>query len=452
MSVKAYFMFAKSLIFPKTERKSSARRSFFGAMICIGLSIIPMVVVLSITNGMIDGMTQRLIGLSTNHIKAYVASDIPETETLFGFKAYANSFLKRKSIRKSYPEINISALATGKKYRSGIQIRAVDSDIFERNEYFKEYFKFTEGEADSFTNDALDYADKKLTVPPAIVGQKAAQILELHPGDNFRIITTKNLNGKITPKLSTFKVSSIVSSGYQELDALWVFIPLDAAYSKLSLDNAEYNILLESEDAFSSNLPILQKDLQTQEGLIANFYRWDELHRAEFSNFSSTKVMLILIMMLIILVATVNISSAIIMMVMERKKEIAIMKSLGAKPKGISFSFILCGVSCGLGGLITGLPIGLLISVNANSIILFIEKIVNIFVKYVKFLQGIPLEQITLIKLMDPAYYLQEIPVNIPFGQLLTICFGTLLLSFVVSVIPSKKAGKEKPLDILRKA
>ena len=53
---------------------------------------------------------------------------------------------------------------------------------------------------------------------------------------------------------------------------------------------------------------------------------------------------------------------------------------------------------------------------------------------------------------MDPAYYLQEIPVNIPFGQLLTICFGTLLLSFVVSVIPSKKAGKEKPLDILRKA
>jgi lipoprotein-releasing system permease protein len=65
-------MFAKSLIFPKAEKKSSARRSLWGALLCIGLSIVPLVVVLSITNGMIQGMTDRIIGLSSNNIQAYV--------------------------------------------------------------------------------------------------------------------------------------------------------------------------------------------------------------------------------------------------------------------------------------------------------------------------------------------------------------------------------------------
>ena len=63
MTIKASLKFARSLIFPKTEKKSSARRSLFGALLCIGLSIVPLVVVLSISNGMINGMTERIIGL-----------------------------------------------------------------------------------------------------------------------------------------------------------------------------------------------------------------------------------------------------------------------------------------------------------------------------------------------------------------------------------------------------
>ena len=52
---------------------------------------------------------------------------------------------------------------------------------------------------------------------------------------------------------------------------------------------------------------------------------------------------------------------------------------------------------------------------------------------------------------MDPAYYLQEIPVEIPFNQIMLIIAGVLILSILVSYLPAKKAGKEKPLDILRK-
>ena len=79
MTIKSSFLFAKSLIFPKAEKKSSARRSLWGALLCIGLSVIPLVVVISITNGMIQGMTDRIIGLSSSHVQAFVAQNIKET-------------------------------------------------------------------------------------------------------------------------------------------------------------------------------------------------------------------------------------------------------------------------------------------------------------------------------------------------------------------------------------
>jgi lipoprotein-releasing system permease protein len=210
--------------------------------------------------------------------------------------------------------------------------------------------------------------------------------------------------------------------------------------------------MIESQDAFSPELALLQQKLKNKAGRYANFYRWNQIHVAEFENFSSTKVMLVFVMMLIVLVASVNISSAIIMLVMERKKEIAILKSIGAKPKGITFAFLLTGMACGLGGICIGLPIGLLCSLKANEILHFIENIVNYVAKFLYLLQGVPVSEISTIKLMDPAYYLAEIPINIPVGSISLILVATILLSLIVSIIPSVKAGKEKPLDILRKS
>ncbi|MCQ2592213.1 MAG: ABC transporter permease [Treponema sp.] len=445
MTIKASLMFAKSLIFPKAEKKSSARRSLFGALICIGLSIVPLIVVLSVTNGMIEGMTERIIGLSSSHLQAYVATSINEVKSAENFKAYAESYKSVAGIQKVYPEVGVTGLAAGKNYRSGIEIRGMDSNIFQNNKNFGKLFTVIEG-------DLEDYAGSELTgEKKAVIGQKIAETLELHAGDTFRIITTKSTNGKISPKLTSFKVAAIVSSGYQELDALWVFIPIEIAYSSLSLSSASYTIMLETPDAFSPDLVRLQNKVKNERGRYANIYRWDQVHAAEFENFSSTKVMLVFIMMMIVLVASVNVSSAIVMLVMERKKEIAILKSIGGSPAGITLSFLITGMACGCGGVIIGLPIGLLASVNANQIVTVIEKLVNYVAKFWNLLKGVPLSEISNIHLMDPAYYLQEIPIDIPFGSIFLIAAATILLSLIVSILPSIKAGKEKPIEILRK-
>ncbi len=435
--------FAKSLIFPKSEKKSIARKSLFGAVLCIGLSIVPLVVVTSVTNGMIDGMTERIIGLSSSHIQAYVAPNISRVQSASDFIEYAETAKECSGVTNVYPEIDIAALAAGKDGRRGIEIRAVEKDIFVRNKSFAKLFEVTEGELDAFLKSD---EEKKF---PAVIGKKMAEDLNLHAGDNFRVITTRTAGppgseenfSKIVPKLSSFKIAAVVSSGYQELDQFWVFIPLEAAYSSLSMETATFHVMIETADAFSPELVAVQKRVSENFGRYANVYRWDQIHTAEFENFSSTKVMLVFVMMLIVLVATVNISSAIVMLVMERRKEIAIMKSIGAKPAGITFAFLMAALSCGAGGLVIGLPVGILITLFSNQLVQGLEKAINYFTK---------ISGASQIHLMDPAYYLSEIPVEIPGKQIILIVVSVLFLSLLVSYIPARKAGKEKPLDILR--
>lgn len=443
MTFRSSLKFAKSLIFPKAEKNSSARRSIFGAIICIGLSIVPLVVVMSISNGLIDGMTERIIGLSSSHIQSFISSRCPEVATAEEFCKYAEEYKADiDGLVDAYPQVSISALVAGKAERKGGELRAVQRDIFARNKDFKKLFTVVDGSVEDFINgNGRD----------AIIGQKMASDLKLKPGDTFRIITTKINNGKISPKLTSFKVRAVITSGYQELDELWIFLPIEVAYSSFSLNNASYSIMFETEDPNSPQVVRIQHEIQMIAGRYANVFRWDQIHTAEFENFSSSKVMLVFIMMLIVLVASINISSAIVMLVMERQKEIAILKSLGATPSGITLSFLITGLACGAGGVIIGLPLGLLCSVNANQILKILEIIVNWFAKIGYFFRGIPLSEVTQIKLMDPAYYLQEIPLNIPFKQLFLVVAATLILSLIVSLIPSAKAGKEKPLDILRK-
>ena len=102
----------------------------------------------------------------------------------------------------------------------------------------------------------------------------------------------------------------------------------------------------------------------------------------------------------------------------------------------------MAGVSCGIGGIVIGLPLGLIFSVFSNQIISFIDNSVNFVLKI---FHG------SSFHLMNPAYYLQDIPIQIPVLQIVLIILGVLVLSAIVSYFPARKAGKEKPLDILRK-
>lgn len=483
MTLRSSLLFAYKILFPKTEKKSSARKSLFGAIVCIAISLVPLVVVLSVSDGMISGMTERIIGLSTSHLAAYLVNGANEGKDADSFADFAKLLGEVEGVTMTYPEIATTALAASGSYRTGAQVRAVppelfgassSGDVFASGEasasgsHFASaggaasasgsHFASAGGSAKSAFSSLLEVKSGNVDAfvsgsKTAIIGTRLAELLDLSEGSSFMLITmVENAVGTMSVKYLRLTVAAIVSSGYQELDALWVFIPLDTAFSSnLPLNNADFVVHIETEDAFSPELARIERDLNHIARAKASIYSWDELNAAQFENFSSTRVMLVFIMTLIVLVASVNISAALVMLVMERRREIAILKSIGASSRGIMFSFVVVGFAAGIGGVLIGLPLGIACAINCNQIISFVERLINLCAEIFYALRGADVAGMSHIQLFNPEYYLTEISANVSFSGLFIIAAVTLFLSLAVSVIPAYRAGKERPLETLRK-
>ncbi len=442
MTASASLLFAFRLLFPRTGKKSNARRSLVGATVCIGISLVPLVMVLAVSDGMIKGITDRMIGLSSAHVRCTVSNGSEETKSAASLLALSEKISALPSVTYSFAEIEGIALASSSSKRTGATVRAVSESIFEKNESFRTLLEVCDGEK-AFSSERS-----------AVIGKKLAETLSLSVGDTIRLVTIRASNGEsraLRPKITPFKVSGIVSSGYQELDALWVFIPLEAGFEILPSSSSRFLIGSECADPFSIELEKAFREIERVIPPNSRVQRWSQLNSAEYENFSSTRILLLFIMLLIVLVASVNISSALVMLVMERRKEIAILKSLGASNAGIAFSFLLSGMTCGATGVLAGIPTGLLCAVNFKPIMDKIEQAVNIFAEFFAAILHGSGADFSHINLLDPAFYLQHIPVSIPLPHLCVISAGTIALSLLVSVLPALKAGAEKPIETLRK-
>lgn len=439
MKTAASILFAFRMLIPKHKTPSNARKSMAGAVLCVALSLIPLVVVLVVADGMIEGITDRIVGLSSYHIqiehrnnRMQVSSAIEELTDI------SKQMRELNGVISASAEVQGVALGSGKKGRTGITVRAVESSVFNDNNAFKTYFSLIQGTM------SLDGGKN------ALIGEKTAKNLGVSAGDSFYIISSSvSAAGSVIPKLSIFKVAGIISSGYQELDSLWVFIPLEYAFDVFSLSNVQMIVGLETKSPFTEEIFDVYNAVDDVLPLTDTAYMWNELNTAQYENYASTKMLLLLVMFLIVLVASVNVSSALVMLVMERRKEIAILKSVGASGSGISISFLIIGTCIGGLGVIAGIPLGLLCAVNVNEIIILFEKIVNFFMYFVYSI--IEKEGYKAIQVLDPEFYLAKVPVTVPFIELFLIACVTMCLSLAVSLFPAIRAGKEKPLSILRK-
>ncbi len=419
---------------------SNARKSLFGAVIGIGISIVPLIIVLVVSDGMIQGITVRTIELGSGHFRLINLRPFAKNcETEKEIKQNLNSDFKNDFFENAWIEREGNGLIIGKNGRSGGSIRAVESEFFIENKKASALLKVIDG--------TLEFESEH----SAILGAKIAQTLNLKAGDTCRIITlNKNNNGKIVPKASVFTVSGIVSSGYQELDALWVFIPLEAGIRILSVNSSLTSILVSTKDPFDeAEMDSLRFNLNKFLPDDFSVYTWFDLNRSSFTSFKTTKNILLFIMFLIVLVASANISSAIVMLVMERRKEIAILKAVGTYPSSVTLAFLFAGFLTSLGGIILGMPLGILAALNINGIFAFIENLLNSMQKFFYSFRGgaLPLD----IHILDPAYYLQNIPIVINFKELYIIAAAMLLLSVIVCIIPAMRASREKPIEIMRK-
>jgi len=257
------------------------------------------------------------------------------------------------------------------------------------------------------------------------------------------------------PKTCKAIVNSIFSTGYQFIDKFLAYIPYETGLSLLTERGSKEFIGIKVKDPFGkiNNVVRQIESIMDSRMVAANVESWYELQRNQYNSFQLTRSILILIMALIILVAVANVYSTISTIVMDRTLEIAILKSMGASPGIITLSFIMTGLYAGAIGAFIGLVLGLLVAVNINEVFKVVEIIVNFFLDFIRIFGSSILntQEAKPFVILNPEFYLEKIPIKIGLSEICNIGLYTIFSATISAWYPAWKAGKIKPLEIIRK-
>jgi lipoprotein-releasing system permease protein len=248
-------------------------------------------------------------------------------------------------------------------------------------------------------------------------------------------------DGRNIPRMTPFTVRGIVSSGYHELDSLWCIISGEGGLKIFAGEVTQTSLLIKIADPYR-DAAAMARYLNLSLGPGYGVYSWRELMQSQYSSYESTRQLLLFIMALVVIVAAVNVSSATSMLVIERQRDIAVLKAAGTSVSGISGIFLRASFLTGLVGAVIGIALGLLLGNFINPIIRGLERL---FTFFSGFFHG------GEVKILDSGFYLETIPIIINWFAVFLIGIFTVLSSVIASWIPSRRAGKLKPLDLLRK-
>ena len=438
------------------RRSGGNRRRTISAIAGIALSIVPLVLVLEMADGMIKGITSRYVEAGTYHLQAYPNRSM-ELEKL---QEQADRLRGVEGVRSVNVEHRGVGLLSSAEGRSGVEVRAVPPEIVERDDGFRRYVKVDAGSFD-------------LSSPRQIVlGRYLADRLAVAPGDEVRLLTVRSLEGgSFLPRVSRFTVSGIVSTGYQELDRLWAFLPLERGFAVLPPENADSYVGVKIEhpyalhpSLFGSPLPSL-RDHRAEKNARATVarvveslgfdwrvYSWYNLERSRYISFQTSRNLLLFIMTLIVIVAAVNVSSTLVMLVVEKEQEIAFLRTLGASPNLIQQLFLAAGAIIGVAGTGVGMVVATALAINLNELLLALEGLVNAAAQLVRqvaepFTQ-LPPEQIVLF---SEEFYLERVPISLDPLELSLLAAAAMALSLLAAVVPARRSVRLYPLDLLRR-
>lgn len=460
----SFFIAARTLIGRHDKADASRRRSFAsprkakalssssggmaGAILGIGISLVPLVLVLIVSDGMIQGITRRYMETKTYHLQVAVPDGMDNKESQAGIEAIQSL----PGVTAAFLEKNGSGVAVSASSSGAIMLRAIDPAFFS-DPGTKEFLAVETGRSAPEGNRDI------------VIGSALAAALKVKLGDSLTLITpnpdtaaAKTGAGGFSgysPRLSFFKVSGIVSAGYRDLDALWAFItpemgtrllsyPSSAAFFGVKVANPYANSLGKVKDAIIARLGSVYPDWF--DPYLAR--TWPEIEKSLYRSFGTTKSMLLFIMGIALVIAALNLGSALSTFVAEHSIEIAVLRSVGASNASVKTIFVGAGLITGSIGTVLGLSLGLLISWNVNYLISGLEWLVTAIDSIIAFVGGHPSLP---LRLLDPAYYLEKIPISIDFAQIALIAILSIALSTITSLIPAMKASRISVQELIRK-
>ncbi|MFA6366801.1 MAG: FtsX-like permease family protein [Candidatus Hydrogenedentales bacterium] len=434
-------------------RKKSESRGWTGGMagaiLGIGISLVPIVLVLIVSDGMIEGITRRYMETKTYHLQVAAPDRIAGSDAEKG----RASLSAVPGVQAAYIEKNGSGVVVSAEASNAVMLRSVSPEFFADQGVIR-YLRLIEGKA---------RPEGKRDI---VLGSSLASVLHVKPGDSLTVITPNQESESAAsvgadfsgyaPRLSFFKVTGIVSAGYRDLDALWAFISPEAGERLLNYPSSYSFFGIKVADPYSNGLGSIQESVSSaMESLYPDWFdpyltrTWPEVERSLYRSFGTTKSMLLFIMGIALVVAAVNLGSSLSTFVVEHSMDIAVLRSMGATDSAVRQIFVGAGFITGSLGTFLGIIVGLCLSLNVNFLISGIEWIANIFDSGLAFIKGQPS---VALRLLDPEYYLEKIPVSIDFGQIALIAALSIALSAVVSLIPARKASRISVQELIRKS
>jgi lipoprotein-releasing system permease protein len=266
----------------------------------------------------------------------------------------------------------------------------------------------------------------------AILGNALAETLGVKQGDKVVLVIAE---GNVTPigvlpRMRSFLVSGIVSAGMYEYDKRLVLVALPDAQKLYQFGADVTGLRLSLEDMYQAPGLVRQVALALGGGFYVE--DWTRRHANFFRSIEITKRILFVILSLVVGVAAFNVVSTLVMVVKDKRREVAILRTMGAAPRSIMTIFVVQGSLIGLLGIAAGVVLGVLLSVNLQNLVHGLEALLG-----THFLDA-------------RVYFMSDLPARVRLSDVLQVSSVALLLSIFSTVYPAWRASRLQPAESLR--
>ena len=256
-----------------------------------------------------------------------------------------------------------------------------------------------------------------------IIGRNIAERLLVGIGDTVTVVNPLTMNSPFSvPQTARFVVTGIFSANIFDYDDVYSYIHYEEAQKFMRFGKKVTGIEMSFRDFNDSFIASERLNESNIEGI--NILTWFDLHRDLLGAMKLEKLGAFAVLSLIILVAGFNVVSSLVMMVMTKRKEIGILKAMGASDDCIGKIFIITGLFSGGIGVLGGSLIGLI----------------------VVFLQN----ELEFLKLPSEVYFISVLPVDISFLEVSAVILVSVLMGIIATIYPSRKASNLNPIEAIR--
>jgi lipoprotein-releasing system permease protein len=384
------------------------------SMAGIFVGVTALITILSVMNGFQKELRERILGAAA-HVQ------ITSVEGgLTGWEQVARDALRHPLVAAASPYVMAQGLLSFDQSVQGTVIRGIVPGLEEKVAEFGE--KMKKG----------SLGDLRAGEFGVVLGVELARNLGVRLGEKVTVIVPQ---GQVTaagvlPRIKQFRVVGMFEVGMYEYDSGLALIHIGDAQKLFRLDERVSGVRLKLKDL--ERAPTVTSDLSLTLRPDVYVTDWTRSHATFFRAVQIEKRMMFIILTLIIVVAAFNIVSTLVMSVTDKQSDVAILRTLGASPRGIMKIFVVQGAVIGVIGTTAGVLGGVLLALNLKSIVGFIERVFS-----VQFLA-------------KDIYYISELPSTLAWGDVASIAAMSLTLSLLATLYPSYRASRLNPAAALR--